>query len=75
MPKFISTDWKITVAGVDLSDHCFDIQIANEKDQVDVSGFSPLGTREFLPGIQDQTVTAQFLNDFATGEVPPPRAG
>jgi len=69
MPKFISTDWKVVVNGVVLSDHAFDVQIGDEKEQVDVSGFSPTGRREFLPGIQDQTITVQFLNDFGTGSV------
>lgn len=69
MPKFISTDWKIVVNGVNLSDHCFDIQIGDEKEQVDVSGFSTTGRKEFLPGTQDQTITAQFLNDYGAGSV------
>jgi hypothetical protein len=69
MPKFISTDWKVVVNSVDLSNHAFDVQIANERDQVDVSGFSPTGTREFLPGVKDQGITVSFLNDFAAGSV------
>jgi len=69
MPKFISTDWKLVVAGVDLSNYCFDIQIGDEKDQVDVSGFSATGRKEFLPGQQDQTITAQLLQNFSSGGV------
>lgn len=64
MAKFLSTDWKVVVNGVVLSDHAFDVQIADEKDRVDVSGFSPTGTREFLPGLSDQSVSVQFLADF-----------
>lgn len=69
MPKFISTDWKVVINGVTLSDHAFDVQIQDEKEQVDVSGFSPTGRREFLPGIQDQGITVSFLNDFGSGSV------
>jgi hypothetical protein len=69
MPKFISTDWKVVVNSVNLSDHAFDVQIGDEKEQVDVSGFSPTGRREFLPGIQDQTITVSFLNDYGNGSV------
>jgi len=69
VPKFISTDWKVVVNSVTLSDHAFDVQIGNEREQVDVSGFSPTGTREFLPGVKDQTITISFLNDFASGSV------
>lgn len=64
MAKFLSTDWKVSVNGVILSDHAFDVQIADEKDRVEVSGFSPTGAREFLPGLAEQTVTIQFLADF-----------
>ena len=64
MGKFLSTDWKVVVNGVTLSDHAFDVQIADEKDRVEVSGFSPLGTREFLPGLSEQGVTVQVLADF-----------
>ena len=69
MPKFISTDWKVVVNSVDLSDHAFDVQISDEKEQIDVSGFSATGRREFLPGIQDQTIAVSFLQDFASAEV------
>jgi hypothetical protein len=69
MPKTIATDWKVVINGVVLSDHCFDVQIGDEKEQIDVSGFNPLGAREYLPGTQDQTITLQFLNDWASGSV------
>ena len=32
-------------------------------------GSSPTGAREFLPGQEDQTITIQFLQDFAAGKV------
>jgi len=67
--KFINTDWKVVVNNKDLSDHAFDVQIADEKDRIDVSGFSPTGSREFLPGLIDQTLTIQFLGDFASNSV------
>lgn len=72
MAKFIATDWQVVVNGVRLSDHAFDVQIADEKDRVDVSGFSPTGAREFLPGLAEQSITVQYLADFkaaATGAV------
>jgi len=67
--KTLATKWKVTVAGVDLSDHAFDVAVADEKDQVDVSGFSAAGTREYLPGLKDQTITIQFLQDRAAASV------
>lgn len=69
MPKFISTDWLVRVNSVTLSDHAFDVQITDEKEQIDVSGFSATGRKEFLPGSQDQTIAISFLQDFAASSV------
>ncbi len=69
MSKFINTDWKVVVNSKDLSDHAFNVEIADEKDQIDVSGFSPSGVRETLPGLQTQGVTVSFLGDFGTNSV------
>jgi hypothetical protein len=69
MGKFLLGDVKVVVNGVDLSGHAFNVDTPSVKDQVDVSGFSPVGAREFLPGQEDQTITISFENDFATGSV------
>lgn len=69
MSKFATNDVKIVVAGVDLSDHGFNVDTPEVKPQIDVSGFNPNGTSEFLPGIADQTITVQFRNDFAAAKV------
>src|SRR4029077_20779173 len=39
------------------------------KEQVDVSGFSTTGSREFLPGLADDSIVIQFENDFADSQV------
>lgn len=69
MSKFIFTDGKVMVNGRDLSDHAFRISTPDEKEQVDVSGFSATGTREYLPGLADQTIEVSFLQDFGTNSV------
>ena len=69
MAKFINADWKVSVNGTVLSDHAFDIQIGDEREAVDVSGFSPTRTREYLQGLADQSVTVSFLGDFGTSSV------
>ena len=66
MAKFLSTDWKVVVAGTDLSRFADSVDTPMEKDQVDVSGFG--GTREFIPGIEDATITIEFLQGFGTNE-------
>ena len=69
MAKFIFTDGKVVVNGRDLSDHAFRISTPAEREQVEVSGFSATGTREFLPGLADQTIEVSFLQDFGTNSV------
>jgi hypothetical protein len=68
MPKFLLTNAKIMVAGQDLSNFAFSLDTPDTRDQIEVSGFSPTGTREYLPGQRDQTITIGFLNGFGTGE-------
>jgi hypothetical protein len=55
------------VNGVVLSSWAFDVQIADEKEKIDVSGFNPTNSREYVPGSRDQAVTVQFVNDRASG--------
>ena len=61
MAKYLLTNGKVFINGKDLSDHAFSIDTPDEREEVDVSGFSPSGTREFLPGVRDQTITIAFL--------------
>jgi hypothetical protein len=68
MPKYLLTKAKILVNGTDLSDFGFSLDTPDERAQVDVSGFNPAGTQEFLPGQRSQTITIGFLQGFGTSE-------
>lgn len=59
MAKSLASNWKVVVNNVDMSAFADDVQISLEKEQVDVSGFG--GTREFLPGIEDGTISIEFF--------------
>jgi hypothetical protein len=65
--KYVSTDWRVVVNNRDLSDHAFNVDTPQEKEQIDVSGFG--GSREFLQGQEDATLTIQFLGDFGSSSV------
>src|SRR5574338_411653 len=67
--KFINQDVSISVNGVDLSDHGFNVDLPAEREQIDVSGFNSTGAKSFLPGATDATATVQFLQDFAANKV------
>jgi hypothetical protein len=68
MPKYLLTKAKITVNGTDLSLYGHTLDTPDTREQVDVSGFNPAGTQEFLPGQRSQTITIGFLQGFGTGE-------
>ena len=67
MAKAVATDWKVMVNNVNLSSWAFAVDGVDEKEQIDISGFSPTGAREYAPGTRDQTVTISFVNDRASG--------
>jgi hypothetical protein len=62
--KYINTDCKVVVNGVDLSNQAFNVDIPLVKTQVEVSGFSASGAQEFLPGPKDERVTVSFRQNF-----------
>jgi hypothetical protein len=62
--KFAATDVSIVLDALDISDYCFSVDVPDTKDQIDVSGFNPTSSREFLPGTRDQTVTLGVLQVF-----------
>ena len=68
MPKYLLTTAKITVNGVDLSRFGFSLDTPDARDQVEVSGFNPAGTREYLPGQRTQSIVIGFLQGFGTSE-------
>lgn len=65
--KFLLTDVYILFDGVNLSNYGFNIDTPSVRDQIEVSGFSSTGAKEFLAGQRDDSVTAQFTQDFASG--------
>jgi hypothetical protein len=65
MAKSIARLWKVVVNNVVLSTWAFGVEGVDEKPKVDVSGFG--GTKEYLPGSRDQSVTVSFLQDRAVG--------
>lgn len=69
MAKFAATDVKVVVRGIDLSNHADSVDTPEEKEQIDVSSFSPSGAKEFVAGPNDQTIEVEFLQDFASQSV------
>ncbi len=66
MSKYLLTNAGVLIDNNDFSNHSFSLDTPEEAEQVDVSGFSSTRTREFLPGVIDQTITIGMLQDFGT---------
>lgn len=66
--KHLAKFRKVMVNGADLSNFCFGTDTPQDKERVDVSGFNAAGSREFLPGLRDDTITLSVLQGFGSGE-------
>jgi hypothetical protein len=69
MAKQVLRNAKITVNGVDLSDHASSVTLEDSAEEVDFTSFSSSGYREFGQGLKTATITAEFFQDYATGSV------
>lgn len=68
MAKFVAKTTTLVVNGVDLSDHVREVTVTSERDQVEVTGFGA-ANKEYVAGLGDATITADFIQDYAAGEV------
>lgn len=66
---FLIGDVKVVVNNVDLSLYADSVDTPMEREQVDVSTFNPSGARNFLPGLAEQTITIEFLQNFGANLV------
>ena len=66
MAKFVMTDVKTTINGVDFSDHLATVTIDVSSDEVETTAFGGSGYRTRVSGLKDGSITLSFHNDFAT---------
>lgn len=68
MAKFVMTDVKTTINGVDFSDHLAAVTWDVSSDEVETTAFGGAGYRTRVAGLKDASITLSFHNDFgATG--------
>jgi hypothetical protein len=67
MAQIVLKDADITVNGVVLSDRANSVELNYEVEAVEVTAFG--GNRSFIGGLQNNTITIEFMQDFAAGEV------
>lgn len=66
MAKFVATDVKTTINGVDFSDHIAAVTIDISSDEIETTAFSANGWRTRIGGLKDGSITLDFHQDFAT---------
>ena len=68
MAVFLNNGVSVTVNAVDLSDHVTAVTINRTFDELEVTAMGDSG-HKFVKGLEASSVTIDFLNDTATGEV------
>ena len=68
MAVFLNNGVVLTVNAVDLSDHVTSVSISRSFDELEVTAMGDSG-HKFVKGLEASSITIDFLNDTATGEV------
>ena len=69
MAKFVLTDVKTTINGVNFSDHIASITWDVSSDEIDTTAFGGSGFRTRVGGLKDGSVSISFHEDFASSSV------
>jgi hypothetical protein len=67
MAQLVLKNAYITVNGVTLSDRANSVELNYEVESVEVTAFG--GNRSFVGGLQNNTTTIEFMQDFAAANV------
>ncbi len=66
MAKFVATDIKTSINGVDFSDHIAAVTLELSGDEIETTAFGGSGWRTRVGGLKDGSITLDFHQDFAT---------
>lgn len=69
MARIVLTNAYISVGGVDLSDLVSSVSLSSTFDVVETTAFSSSATKTRVAGLADNSITLEFHQDYATGEV------
>jgi len=69
MARIVLTDVKCTVNGVNLSDHIASVSLSRSDDVIETTAFSSTAAKTRVAGLQDNSVTIEFHQDFAASNV------
>jgi hypothetical protein len=69
MARIVLTDAKVTINSVNLSDHIASVSLSITNDVVETSAFSSAAAKTRVAGLQDNSVTLEFHQDYASSNV------
>jgi len=69
MPRLVLTNAFISVGGVDLSDLVASVTLNSTFDVVETTAFSSTAAKTRVAGLADNSISLEFHQDYATGEV------
>lgn len=69
MAKQVATNVVVKVGGVDLSSFVSNVSLSSSADAVETTTFSSGGARERVSGLKDNSVTIDFMQDYAASAV------
>jgi len=69
MAKIVLTNAVVTVNAVDLSDAVSSITLNSSFDVVETTAFSSTAARTRVGGLADNSISLEFHQDYASGEV------
>jgi hypothetical protein len=73
MARIVLTDVAVVIGAVDLSDHVASVTLSTTYDVLETTAFAggnvPAAAKTRIAGLADNSVTLEFHQDFAAGEV------
>lgn len=69
MARIVLTDAKVTINSVNLSDHIASVSLSRSDDVIETSAFSSTAAKTRVAGLQDNSVTIEFHQDYASSNV------
>lgn len=69
MAKIVLTNAVVTINSVDLSDSISSVTLNSSFDVVETTGFSSTAARTRVGGLADNSISLEFHQDYASGEV------
>lgn len=67
MAALVLTNASVVINGINLSEFITSIAISTSEDIIDTTGMGSAGARTRVSGLQDNSVTIEFNQDFAAG--------